>query len=63
MFYKSFSSFIYSMALEVSMKRRRLVAAENGRLLEDFYENKDTEGFPVNNFVGEDNPVGEQDCS
>lgn len=51
------------MVLETSMNRCRLMGAESGRLLEDFHGNKDTEGFPVNNFVGEDNPVGEQNSS
>ena len=45
------------------MKKRRLMAAESERLLEDLYENLDTESFLGHDFVGEDDPVGEPDSS
>ena len=44
----------------MSIKRRLYTAVESERLLEDFYENLDTESFLRNDFVGEDDPVKER---
>ena len=44
----------------MSIKRRLYTAVESERLLEDFYENLNTESFLRNDFVGEDDPVKER---